>query len=230
MKYLRKSEMSQMQVSRAYPASDLLKYIFYWRRNRNHSGSEKDRLDHLIAESREFENRQEVAKLLVALNVMDFNVTLVEKIILGKYFQVERIASPYNLAINGNRLDWKYDEKLENLKNFDWSSMLAISKNSSIANLKNSESPNDKSSSNISANNYNSEKRSKKASKKQSKLEISIKNGSQQPIRIHEEEKVQNVSNIEEQLKLPSLSKSDNRREERQHEESEEDASFDDYE
>jgi hypothetical protein len=120
--------------------------------------------------------------------------------------------------------------------------MLVLSKNSSIANLKNSESPNNKSSSNIFANNYNSEKRSKKASKKHSKLEISMKNWSQQPIRIHEEEKAQNVSNIEEQLKLPSLSKSNNRREKRQHEESEEgqegeeregseeDASFDDYE
>jgi hypothetical protein len=50
---------------------------------------------------------------------MDFNVTLVEKIILGKYFQVEQIASPYNLAINGNRFDKKYDENLENLKNFE---------------------------------------------------------------------------------------------------------------
>jgi hypothetical protein len=226
MKYLIKGEM---QLNRAYPASDLLKYILYWWRGRKHFGSEKDRLDHLIAESSEFENRQEAVKLLVMLNVMDFNVTLWEKTILDKYFQVEQMARPYNQAINANSLDKKHDENAKNMKNFDWSSMFGASKNYS-----NAENPNDKIITKISTKNKHQFKRkNKKVSKEQPELSKSMKSAYQQLIGIHEEEKVQNLSKIEEQQEqkeLPSPVKNDGRRVVRQLEEIEEDASFDDYE
>jgi hypothetical protein len=164
------------------------------------------------------------------MGVMDFKVKLVEKAILKKYYRVNEMARPYNLALIQTSKK-KHEENATNFKNIAQSNMIEVAKNFSNADLKNVEELKDNFTSNISAKNiHHFERGSKRVTKEQSEFVKFIKNEYQQPIGIKEEEKVQNLSNIVEQQEVPFLTKYNDRRAARLQEEIEDDASFGDYE